>query len=68
MEKGLTQSGGQLFCQRYWKKLLQLIVEGKLDPSWEFTHRFPLAKIDEAYKVHLPQPPAPALHSAQQRR
>ena len=51
MEKSLTQTGGQLFCQRYWKQLLKHIVEGRLDPSWEFTHAFRLEQIDEAYKV-----------------
>jgi hypothetical protein len=51
MEKALTQTGGQLYCQRYWKQLLQRIVEGKLDATWEFTHKFNLQDIPQAYDV-----------------
>ena len=51
MEKSLAMSGGQLYCQAYWKMLLQYIVEGKLDPTWEFTHRFTLDQIPQAYDL-----------------
>ena len=51
MEKGLSMSGGQLYCQAYWHHLLQLIIEGKLDPTWQFTHRFTLEQIPQAYDM-----------------
>ena len=51
MEKSLTMSGGQLFCQAYWHKLLQYIIDGQLDATWEFTHRFTLEQIPQAYDL-----------------
>ena len=51
MEKSLSMSGGQLYCQAYWHRLLQLIVDGKLDATWEFTHRFTLEQIPLAYDL-----------------
>lgn len=51
MEKGLTMKAGQCPVQRYWHKLLDMIQEGKLDPSFVITHRPPLAEAAEAYKI-----------------
>ena len=51
MEKSLSMSGGQLYCQAYWQQLLQYIIDGKLDPTWEFTHRFTLDQIPRAYDM-----------------
>lgn len=38
MEKTITLRGGQLMAQRYHPYLLDLVVQGKYDPSWMFTH------------------------------
>jgi threonine dehydrogenase-like Zn-dependent dehydrogenase len=51
MEKGLTMSGGQLYCQKYWKHLLDLIEKGELDPSFIFSHTMKFEEIDKAYDM-----------------
>jgi len=51
MEKSLTMRGGQAFVQKYWKQLLGYIEEGRVDPSFVFTHHMPLDKLPEAYKM-----------------
>ncbi|KAF3406877.1 hypothetical protein DPV78_000211 [Talaromyces pinophilus] len=38
MEKTITLRGGQLFAQKYFPFLLDIVVEGKYDPSFIFTH------------------------------
>lgn len=38
MEKTITLRGGQLMAQRYHPYLLDLVVQGKYDPSWMFTY------------------------------
>jgi threonine dehydrogenase-like Zn-dependent dehydrogenase len=49
MEKALTMSGGQLYCQKYWKDLLNFIEQGQLDPSFIFTHQMRFDEIEKAY-------------------
>jgi len=49
MEKNLHVSGGQSFPQKYWKYLLKQMEDGVIDPSFVFTHTFPLEKMDQAY-------------------
>jgi threonine dehydrogenase-like Zn-dependent dehydrogenase len=51
MEKALTMRSGQAFVQKYWKELLRYIEEGKVDPTFVITHRMPLEKADEAYRM-----------------
>jgi threonine dehydrogenase-like Zn-dependent dehydrogenase len=51
MEKGLCMRGGQLFCQSYWVDLLNYIQQGRVDPSFVFSHVFPLEQIDQAYGI-----------------
>jgi len=51
MEKGLTMAGGQVFVQKYWSHLLELIVKGKLNPDIIFSHRLPFEEIDKAYHM-----------------
>ncbi|MNI33442.1 hypothetical protein D3C73_873920 [compost metagenome] len=51
MGKGLTLKTGQTHVQRYLKPLLNLIVEGKIDPSFLITHRIGLEEGPEAYKT-----------------
>jgi threonine dehydrogenase-like Zn-dependent dehydrogenase len=48
--KGLTLKTGQTHVQRYLEPLLQLILEGKIDPSFLITDRVGLEDGPEAYK------------------
>lgn len=49
--KGLTLKMGQTHVQRYMRKLLELIEQGKIDPSTIITHRIPLGNAADAYAV-----------------
>jgi len=51
MEKGITTRGGQVHVQRYWKKLLQYILDGKVDPTFVVSHIMRLNQADEAYRI-----------------
>jgi len=51
MEKGLQIAAGQLFCQKYWKFLLEQIEAGKLDPSFIFTHKMKFEQLPQAYDI-----------------
>jgi len=51
MEKSLTLTGGQVFVQKYWKKLLSILEAGEFDPSFLITKVLPLEKGPEAYKL-----------------
>lgn len=51
MEKSITLRGGQLFAQKYWKHLLNLLNSGEIDGSWLFSHRMMLDEIDKAYSL-----------------
>jgi len=51
MEKSLTMSGGQLYCQKYWKYLLTLIENGELNPSFVFSHVMKFEDISKAYDI-----------------
>lgn len=51
MQKGLTIKSGQTHVQKYAGKLLKMIEEGKLDPSFIVTHRRPLDDAPEMYKT-----------------
>jgi len=51
MEKGQRMSGGQLWCQKYWKHLLSLIASGDLDMTFLFSHRYHFNDISQAYKT-----------------
>ena len=51
MNKGLTLKMGQTHMQRYTRQLLQLVEEGKVDPSLIITHRLKLADAPAAYKT-----------------
>ena len=42
---------GQTPVQKYWKTLLKLVQEGKLDPTMVITHRMPLAEAARGYKI-----------------
>lgn len=49
--KGLTLRAGQTHVQKYLEPLLQMIVEGKIDPSFLITHRIGLEDGPEAYET-----------------
>ena len=49
--KSLTIKTGQTHMQKYLAPLLDLIVEGKIDPSFIITHRISLEQGPEAYKT-----------------
>lgn len=79
--KGLTLKMGQTHVQRYLKPLLQLVLDGKIDPTFVITHRVALADAAEAYemfaerrdgcikvvlKPHAPPPPRPIIRAARE--
>jgi threonine dehydrogenase-like Zn-dependent dehydrogenase len=47
--KALTMKSGQTHVQRYLPRLLKLIEDGKIDPSFVVTHERPLAEGPELY-------------------
>jgi threonine dehydrogenase-like Zn-dependent dehydrogenase len=49
--KGLTLKMGQTHTQKYMKPLLDLIIAGKIDPSFVITHRLKIDDGPEAYKT-----------------
>jgi threonine dehydrogenase-like Zn-dependent dehydrogenase len=51
MEKALTMRGGQVYVQKYWKYLLQKMLDHELDPSFVITHRISLDAVPDAYKM-----------------
>lgn len=50
MEKAITLRGGQLYAQKYFPFLLDLVVDGKYDPSFVFTHEDDFENISKSYK------------------
>jgi len=55
MEKALTLRGGQLYCQKYWKLLLEKIADGSVDIRPVFSHRLPLDDIAHGYDIFAHQ-------------
>jgi threonine dehydrogenase-like Zn-dependent dehydrogenase len=53
MNKGLTFKMGQTHMQKYMRPLLQLIEDGKIDPSFVVTHRVPLSQAADAYPMFV---------------
>jgi threonine dehydrogenase-like Zn-dependent dehydrogenase len=51
VNKALTMKTGQTHMMRYMKPLLELIQGGKIDPSFVVSHRVPIDKAPEMYKV-----------------
>ncbi|PHM06040.1 glutathione-dependent formaldehyde dehydrogenase, partial [Nostoc sp. 'Peltigera malacea cyanobiont' DB3992] len=49
--KGLTFRMGQMHGQKYMHSLLQMILDGKLDPSFVVTHQLPLEQAPHAYHI-----------------
>jgi threonine dehydrogenase-like Zn-dependent dehydrogenase len=50
-QKGLTLRMGQTHMMRYMKPLLDRVERGEIDPSFVITHRLPLERAAEAYKM-----------------
>ncbi|GIL38457.1 zinc-dependent alcohol dehydrogenase [Roseiterribacter gracilis] len=55
MEKGLTVKSGQTHVQKYSKQLLEMIGEGKIDTTFLISHRMPLEKAPDGYKMFKEQ-------------
>lgn len=51
MNKGLTMKTGQTHMMRYMKPLLEHIERGDIDPSFVTSHKVPISKAPEMYKV-----------------
>lgn len=51
MNKGLTLRMGQMHAQKYIPTLLDHIKNGEVDPSYLLTHKFPLERGPEGYKL-----------------
>ncbi len=51
MNKGLTMKSGQTHVKRYYQKLLDMIVEGQIDPSFVVTHTLPLDEAPRGYDM-----------------
>jgi len=49
MEKAITLRGGQLYAEKYFPFLLDIVVEGKYDPSFMFTHEEKFENISHSY-------------------
>lgn len=55
MEKTITLRGGQLFAQKYYPYLLDLVKDGKYDPSFVFTHVNDFENIPQEYDSQFNQ-------------
>ena len=51
MNKGLTFKMGQTHMMRYMRPLLERIERGEIDPTVVISHRLPLSKAPDAYKM-----------------
>jgi threonine dehydrogenase-like Zn-dependent dehydrogenase len=49
--KGLTMKMGQTNMHKYLRPLLELIQDGRIDPSFVISHRLPLAEAPSGYKM-----------------
>jgi len=47
--KGLTFRMGQMHGQKYMHKLLELVLNGELDPSFVVSHTLPLEQAPHGY-------------------
>lgn len=51
MQKGLTLKTGQTHVQHYLPGLLDAIMEGKIDTTFLISHRMPLDRAPEGYRM-----------------
>ncbi|WP_432221848.1 zinc-dependent alcohol dehydrogenase [Flavobacterium sp. TMP13] len=50
-DKGLTIKGGQAPVQKHIDKLLEYVIEGKVELDDIITHRLPLSEVSDAYDI-----------------
>ncbi|MDP8916780.1 MAG: glutathione-dependent formaldehyde dehydrogenase [Pseudomonadota bacterium] len=50
VNKGLTMKSGQTHVQRYVPRLLEMILDGKIDTTFLISHRLPLEDAPRGYK------------------
>jgi threonine dehydrogenase-like Zn-dependent dehydrogenase len=72
MEKGLSVRSGQTHVQKYIDKLLEMVLEGKIDTTFLISHRLPLEDAAAGYRMFKEQqnevtkvvlkPSAPRVH------
>jgi threonine dehydrogenase-like Zn-dependent dehydrogenase len=55
MEKGLTVKSGQTHVQKYMPKLLDMILDGKIDTTFLISHRLSLEDAADGYKMFKDQ-------------
>jgi threonine dehydrogenase-like Zn-dependent dehydrogenase len=55
VNRALTIKSGQTHVQRYLKPLLELIEQGKIDPSFIVSHRLPLEDAPRAFEMFRDQ-------------
>lgn len=53
MNRGLTITAAQTPVHRYMRPLLELIMQGKIDPSFVITHRMRLHDAPKGYEIFL---------------
>ncbi|HEY0527141.1 MAG TPA: zinc-dependent alcohol dehydrogenase [Stellaceae bacterium] len=51
MNRSLTMKAGQAHVQRYLRPLLELIEQGKIDPTFVITHEMPLDDAPHGYRI-----------------
>jgi threonine dehydrogenase-like Zn-dependent dehydrogenase len=51
MNKGLTVKTGQTHMMRYMKPLLDRVESGEIDPSFVISHRVPISRAPEMYRI-----------------
>ena len=51
MNRSLTIKTGQCHVQRYWKKLLEHVERGDIDPSFVISHRLSLDETPKGYDI-----------------
>ncbi|MGE3771623.1 MAG: zinc-dependent alcohol dehydrogenase [Gammaproteobacteria bacterium] len=55
MEKGLSVKTGQTHVQKYAQPLLEMILDGRIDTTFLISHRLPLERAAEAYRMFKEQ-------------
>ncbi|HEX8355012.1 MAG TPA: zinc-dependent alcohol dehydrogenase, partial [Pyrinomonadaceae bacterium] len=51
MNRSLTMKTGQCHVQRYWKRLLEYVRNGEIDPSFVITHRMRLDEAPQGFDI-----------------
>jgi threonine dehydrogenase-like Zn-dependent dehydrogenase len=51
MQRSLTMRTGQCHVQRYWKRLLEHVKNGEIDPSFVITHRMKLDDAPQGFSI-----------------